>query len=190
MNIKNKSNSMNKYINVNKKNKSICELSNKSDVSELNIENKNPRYIFRKNILEKGKFIKKNIIYFHHPKKNSSHYNSNLIKNLKRKKQLSVNNSLSNSKKTILYHNKSSSRLANSVIENNIKGKTINKIQNIKSNQNKLNINNISKNISLNIKVITSNNSKPKIHSYSSKNNNKFSNKKKKIIVVKIVKKL
>ena len=180
MNKKNKSNSMNKYINVNKKNKSICELSNKSDVSELNIENKNPRYIFRKNILEKGKFIKKNIIYFHHPKKNSSHYNSNLIKNLKRKKQLSVNNSLSNSKKTILYHNKSSSRLANSVIENNIKGKTINKIQNIKSNQNKLNINNISKNISLNIKVITSNNSKPKIHSYSSKNNNKFSNKKKK----------
>jgi len=55
---------MNKYINVNKKNKSICELSNKSDVSELNIENKNPRYIFRKNILEKGKFIKKILFIF------------------------------------------------------------------------------------------------------------------------------
>ena len=41
MNIKNKSNSMNKYINIYKK---------------IIIKNKNPRYIFRKNILEKRKF--------------------------------------------------------------------------------------------------------------------------------------
>ena len=110
MNKKNKSNSMDEYINVYKK---------------IRIKNKNSRYIFRKNILEKKEnFIKKNYLF----SSSNSHYNSNLIQILKRKKQLSVNNSLSNSKKTILYHNKSSSRLANNIIENNMKDKTINKI--------------------------------------------------------------
>ena len=50
MNKKNKSNSMDEYINVYKK---------------IRIKNKNSRYIFRKNILEKKEnFIKKKLFIF------------------------------------------------------------------------------------------------------------------------------
>ena len=112
----NKSNLFSKFNNVNKKNKSVGEFNdNKSLLNKLNIEMKDVQYIrlnTRKSFLEKGRLIRKNIINFHRPKKNSSNYNSNLIQKVIQNKKFSANNSLSNSKKSFLNQNKSTSRFS------------------------------------------------------------------------------
>ena len=88
----NKSNLISKFINVNKKNKSVGEINeNKSLLNELNFKMKDSQFIrsnIRKSILEKGRLIRKNIINFHRPKKNSSDYNINLIQKINKNKQL------------------------------------------------------------------------------------------------------
>ena len=69
----NKSNLISKFINVNKKNKSVGEINeNKSLLNELNFKMKDSQFIrsnIRKRILEKGRLIRKNIINNNNNKK-------------------------------------------------------------------------------------------------------------------------
>ena len=171
----NKSNLISKFINVNKKNKSVGEINeNKSLLNELNFKMKDSQFIrsnIRKSILEKGRLIRKNIINFHRPKKNSSDYNINLIQKINKNKQLSANSSLSNSKKKTLNQNKSSSRFSNFVY------KKFERIKNTKQNNKNVSLNNkqIAQKISFTTKN-TPNNSKSKISKNNKHNLKKKSN--------------
>ena len=171
----NKSNLISKFINVNKKNKSVGEINeNKSLLNELNFKMKDSQFIrsnIRKSILEKGRLIRKNIINFHRPKKNSSDYNINLIQKINKNKQLSANSSLSNSKKKNLNQNKSSSRFSNFVY------KKFERIKNTKQNNKNVSLNNkqIAQKISFTTKN-TPNNSKSKISKNNKHNLKKKSN--------------